>query len=97
MLVSPWIIGNGASNAAIVNYYVVGLAVTAFAVAALSVFRLWEEWLNLILGVWLLVSPWFLGFTAFSVIGLNTLLIAIFIIVCAGSALSEGTGKPTAK
>jgi hypothetical protein len=45
----------------------------------------------LVLGTWLLVSPWFLGFSA-SAIGLNTLVIAIFIIVCSGSALSEVTG-----
>jgi SPW repeat len=97
MVVSTWIIGHDAGSLAIVNYYVVGVAVAAFAIAALTAFRIWEEWVNLILGTWLLVSPFFLGFSA-SAIGLNTLVIAIFIIVCCGSALSEVTGgKPASK
>ena len=98
MIVSTWIIGSDAGSAAIVNYCVVGLAVAAFAIAALTAFRIWEEWVNLVLGTWLLVSPWFLGFSAMSAIGLNSLVIAIFIVVCSGSALSKGTGgRPAPK
>jgi len=98
MLMSPWVVGHDAGGAAILNYYVVGLAVTVFAIAALAAFRMWEEWVNLVLGTWLLVSPWLLGFSASSTSVLNTVLIAIFIIVCAGSALTKGTGgKPVAK
>ena len=98
MLVSTRIIGRDAGSVAIVTYYVVGVALAAFAIAALTAFRIWEEWVNLILGTWLLVSSWFLGFRAMSAIGLNTLLIAIFVVVCSGLALSEGTGgKPAPK
>jgi hypothetical protein len=32
------------------------------AIAALAAFAVWEEWLNLIVGLWVLVSPWVLGF-----------------------------------
>jgi hypothetical protein len=32
------------------------------AIAALAAFAIWEEWLNLIVGLWTLVSPWLLGF-----------------------------------
>ena len=88
MLVSPWVVGHDTSGAAILNYYVVGLAVTVFAIAALAAFRMWEEWVNLVFGTWLLVSPWFLGFSASSTSLLNTVLIAMFIIICAGSALT---------
>jgi hypothetical protein len=50
------------------------------------------------LGTWLLVLPSFLGFSAMSAIDLNTLLIAIFVVVCSGSALSVGIGgKPAPK
>jgi hypothetical protein len=98
MLVAPWVIGRDAGGAVLVNYYVVGFAVIAFAIAALSAFRIWEEWVNFVLGTWLLVSPWFLGISASSAIGLNALLIGIFVIVCAGSALTAETGgKPALK
>jgi hypothetical protein len=92
MIASTWIVGSDAGSAAIVNYYVVGLAVAASAIAALTAFQIWEEWVNLVLGTWLLVSPWFLGLSAMSAIGLNSLAIAILIVVCSGSALSERTG-----
>ena len=32
------------------------------AVAALAAFAVWEEWLSLIAGLWLVGSPWVLGF-----------------------------------
>ena len=32
------------------------------SIAALTAFAVWEEWLNLIVGLWLLASPWLLGF-----------------------------------
>ena len=45
-----------------VNAYVTGLVIAALAIAALGAFAVWEEWLNLIVGLWTLVSPWVLGF-----------------------------------
>jgi hypothetical protein len=99
VLVSPWAIGRDAGSALISNAYIVGSAVTAVAVAALVAFRLWEEWVTLILGTWLLVSPWFLGFSAMSVLTWNTVAIGILITVCATWALTdvEEGGKPVAK
>lgn len=38
--------------------------IAAFSVAALSAFAEWEEWLNLIVGLWVIVSPWVLSFSA---------------------------------
>jgi len=39
-----------------------GAAVGLVAWFALAAFAVWEEWLNLIVGLWVLVSPWVLGF-----------------------------------
>jgi SPW repeat len=60
---SPWIFGFGGTTAA-ANANVTGVAIVALAVAALAAFAVWEEWLNLIVGLWTLVSPWVLGFQA---------------------------------
>jgi hypothetical protein len=99
LLVSPWVIGREASDSLISNAYVMGLALTAFAVTALVAFRLWEEWVTLILGAWLLVSPWFLGFNAVSLLTWNTVLIGIVVTVCAAWAITEveDRGKPITK
>ena len=40
----------------------VPLLVGASSFAALVIFREWEEVINLILGLWVLVSPWVLHF-----------------------------------
>ena len=40
----------------------IGLFIAVLAVAALAAFAVWEEWLSLIAGLWLVGSPWVLGF-----------------------------------
>jgi hypothetical protein len=44
------------------NAIIVGFVIAALAIAALTAFAIWEEWLNLIVGLWALISPWVLGF-----------------------------------
>jgi len=61
LFASPWLFAY-ANKAAQIDLWassvLVGLA-SAVAVATLSN---WEEWLNLSLGVWLMLAPWVLGF-----------------------------------
>ena len=69
---SPWILSfampNGAGGAAAAshaswNSWILGIII--FIVAASALFRLqvWEEWVNALLGIWLFIAPWVLGFT----------------------------------
>ena len=46
------------------NACVSGIVIGAVATAALTKLAEWEEWINLLLGVWVLVSPWVLSFSA---------------------------------
>ncbi|TIV09197.1 MAG: hypothetical protein E5W02_21910, partial [Mesorhizobium sp.] len=46
------------------NAWIVGVLLGALALATLSVFAEWEEWVSAVLGLWLIVSPWLLGFAA---------------------------------
>ena len=61
LLVSPWLFafGHGTIGA---DAWISATLVAVFSLAALVIFREWEEWINLILGLWILVSPWILGF-----------------------------------
>ena len=61
LFVSQWIFGF-TSGAAATNAYICGIVIAALSIAALAAFAVWEEWLNLIVGLWVLVSPWVLGF-----------------------------------
>src|SRR5580658_3990349 len=40
----------------------VGIVIAVLSIAALAAFAVWEEWLNLVAGLALIVSPWLLGF-----------------------------------
>jgi hypothetical protein len=41
---------------------IVGLIIAVLSIAALAAFAIWEEWLNLLAGLALMISPWLLGF-----------------------------------
>ena len=62
----------------------VGIIIAVLSIAALAAFAVWEEWLNLIAGLALIVSPWLLGFqdsdamTIDVVIGVIVALLAAF-------------------
>ena len=58
---SPWMFGFDAGKVS-GNAYISGIVIAVLAIAALAAFAIWEEWLNLIVGLWTLVSPWVLGF-----------------------------------
>lgn len=45
------------------NGYIFGVAVAVFAIWALAQPHRWEEWINLVFGVWLIIAPFVLGFT----------------------------------
>jgi hypothetical protein len=61
LFLSPWIFGFDTGIAS-QNAYISGIAIAVLAIAALAAFAVWEEWLNLVVGLWALVSPWVLGF-----------------------------------
>jgi SPW repeat len=58
---SPWLFGY-AGEAARIDLWASSAVVAAFSVAAIMAFAEWQEWLTLLLGIWLAVAPWLLGF-----------------------------------
>jgi hypothetical protein len=63
LLATPWAMGFSATSAPTANAVAVGIALIAAAVGAIFVPRAWEEWTEAALGVWLMASPWLLGFS----------------------------------
>ncbi len=58
---SPWLFGLSA-GAQWQTASTAGILVAVLSVAALAAFAVWEEWLNLAVGLWLIALPWLLGF-----------------------------------
>lgn len=82
LLLSPFILqyGDFAGKAAL-NSYVLGIGLVVFATAALLRPRMWEEWANLALGVWLILSPFALSFEAEAIARWNHIVLGI--LICA--------------
>ncbi len=61
LFVSPWLFAYADKDARL-DLWASGAAIAAISIAAIVAFSNWEEWLNLLLGLWLIASPWVLGF-----------------------------------
>jgi hypothetical protein len=82
LFVSPWMFGFDAGRAS-GNANIAGIAIAALAIAALTAFAIWEEWLNLIVGLWTLVSPCVLGFQGTTAMTVHVVIGAAVAILAA--------------
>lgn len=75
LFISPWVLNFGAGGAnagaggsatpaadASWNAWVLGVIVFLVALSAIGRMQLWQEWINLVLGIWVFIAPWVLGF-----------------------------------
>jgi len=62
LFATPWLFAFRNGDAKI-DVWVSSAAVAVVSILALIAFSSWQEWLNLLLGVWLIISPWVIGFT----------------------------------
>lgn len=62
---------------------ITGLLIAALSIAALAAFAVWEEWLNLIAGLALIVSPWLLGFQDSDAMTIDVVIGAIVALLAA--------------
>ncbi|KQQ85706.1 SPW repeat protein [Aureimonas sp. Leaf324] len=62
------------------NSAIVGVVALVLAVMSLTSHKAWEEWVNIVLGLWLAISPWVLGFTNVRNAVLNVTLCGLAIV-----------------
>lgn len=92
LFLSPWIVQYPAGHAT-QNAWISGLVIAVLSIAALSAFAVWEEWLNLIVGLWVLVSPWVLKFTGTTAQSIHV-VIGIIVAVLAAVELYLLSQRP---
>jgi SPW repeat len=61
LFVSPWLFVYATKDARM-DSWTISILIAIVSVTAMMAFSDWEEWLNLLLGIWLLLAPWVLGF-----------------------------------
>jgi hypothetical protein len=61
LCISPWALRFDLEPTATQTAVISGILIILTETSTLSVYRAWEKWVNVILGVWLVVCPWALG------------------------------------
>lgn len=79
LFISPFFGIGIESPAAVWNAYIMGLAIALIALAAVSQPRKWEEWINLIIGVWLIIAPFALDFTYLQGATWNQIIVGLLV------------------
>ena len=97
LFISPWVVGYaGMASAAAWNAWILGVAIVVFAAFAVSMPQIWEETVNIILGVWMVISPWVLGFTGTRNVEANAVIVGILVVVFAAWAMTLARQQPPA-
>jgi hypothetical protein len=94
LALAPWALGFTGEVAAAWNAWIVGAAIALVAVGALVAFTQWEEWANLILGVWAVLAPWLLGFAGVAYATYAHVIIGLVVAVLAAVELWMVSKRP---
>lgn len=92
--ISPWVLGYSTAGIATANAVVFGIAIVVYSIVELSVPRVWEEWLMVLAGVWLLISPWVLQFSQSTAAAWDTALTGIAVGILALWAMAQFSSQP---
>lgn len=88
MLVSPWVLGYADHDAATMNALLLGTALAVVELLNLDQHQAAEEWIDIVAGLWLLVSPFVVGFASVSAAAVNALAVGALTVLLAVLALS---------
>lgn len=91
LIVSPWVLSYQTEMYPTWNAVLVGALIVLLALFEFFTVKAWEEWASIALGVWLMISPWILGFGKQTILMWNAVIVGAVVAVLALWAL--GTDK----
>lgn len=83
VVLSPWVVGFQGTTTAMSTAVILGIILIAVSLGATFAARAWEDWLEGIVGVLLIIAPWVLGFSMHHDAMMTTLISGIVILVLA--------------
>jgi hypothetical protein len=93
LFISPWALAYAAEwPRAAWNAHIFGAAIVIFAAVAVYVPQVWEEWLNIVLGIWMIISPWILGFDSNRNVTANAVAVGVLVTALAVWAMARDQG-----
>lgn len=88
MLGSPWVLGFSDNSAATMNALIMGIILVLEELLELGVHEVVEEWIDLVAGLWLMVSPAVLGFASLTSASVSTIAVGLLTVLFAAWAMS---------
>jgi hypothetical protein len=111
LFISPWVLqfGTGAPaadgavhtgllgtvQAAAWNAWVLGVIVFLVAISAISRMDFWQEYVNIVLSIWVFIAPWVLGFAMLSGAAWDHWIVGVLIFLFSISVLSRARHAKT--
>ena len=93
---SPWLFGLSV-GAQWQTASTIGIFIAVSSIAALAAFAIWEEWLNLVAGLALIVSPWLLGFQDSSAMAIDAVIGGMVVVLAAIGVWLAAAAVPQVK
>lgn len=95
LALSPWLVGYAENETGTTNAVFLGLAVALIGHFEATFAELAAEWLNVAAGLWLLIAPFLLGFSADAAASANSIAVGTLLIalVVSASELDKELGK----
>ena len=102
--ISPWILQFGAGlaadgtaavaplaavQAAAWNAWVLSVIVFLVAISAISRMDFWQEYVNIVLSIWIFIAPWVLGFTLLPRASWDHWIVGVLVFLLSVSVLSR--------
>lgn len=90
LFIAPWALGTSADLNSSWNAWIVGLLIVCVALWALaSPDSQAAEWTNVVLGIWVFVAPWVLGFAGLAAAAWNAWSVGVVVAALAIWALAQ--------
>ena len=101
LFISPWALqfapsagGEAALSVAAWNAWISAVVVGVIAVMGLYRLQQWEEWVSALVGFWIAVSPWAVGFSKLIVASWNAVFVGVLVLCLAAWDLYEIHTRP---
>jgi hypothetical protein len=92
LCISPWALHFDSDPTATQTAAISGILIICAQLATLSVFQSWEEWINVLLGAWLILCSWILGIGS-SAARMNFVIVGALITALAFYEIWDGRRK----
>ncbi|MCF6126600.1 hypothetical protein EN904_02960 [Mesorhizobium sp. M7A.F.Ca.CA.001.07.2.1] len=94
LALSPWLLGYAADAVAVWHAFIAGVITVLIAARALVAFHKFEEWANLVVGLWIVAAPWVLGFAGLAAAMWSHVIAGVVVAALAAASLWLANNRP---